>query len=95
MEDAKKCKINEEVILVPDTTNEYDDTAIKVFSIRNKQIGWLKKDAIAKSQLFKHLTEGYPVKAYINYIKSSADGKYMDIDISYGRYSKKQTVVRD
>jgi hypothetical protein len=83
----KELKVGDELKLVPDPTNQYDKTAIKVM-FQDKQIGWFPKDHDRKIEVFNVLKYGRDIKVtctmndrrqdYIDAYKPDKDGNYND-----------------
>jgi len=55
-------KPGDELRLIPDPDNEADPSAIKII-FRNRHIGWFRGDFREKTDLYKALVSGKPVKA--------------------------------
>jgi len=58
----KELKTGDELKLVPDPENDFENKAIKILC-NKRHIGWFRGDLRAKSELYTALLNGRPVKA--------------------------------
>ncbi|ANQ48381.1 HIRAN domain-containing protein [Flammeovirga yaeyamensis] len=81
----KKTKVGELLKLLPDELNRYDNSAIKVVKLNDKQIGFLDMDL--SIEIKSRLMSRSPVEASITKIYDK--GGNLECEIALQRYSRK------
>lgn len=61
-----KLEHGERLVLAPNPENEHDPEAIRVLTLRGKQIGWIPRSYEGKSLIFRRLQEGYHICCFVN-----------------------------
>lgn len=82
-----KLQEGNEVQLVRDPENDYDENAIEVWNKRGDQIGFI--DKMRAEELSPQMDSGYPVEVWVDRIWGGDDGKNLGVLIAIQRYKPK------
>lgn len=81
----KKLKVGEDLILERDTSNKFDDSAVKVCRVSEEQFGFLEMDIAV--EINARLKEGSRVDAQV--ISINTIGKFKEVEIQLTKHSRR------
>lgn len=61
---------NERLYMIWEKTNEYDETALKIFNVKGEYLGWYPKRGYEKKLLLHLIENKYPFRVYVHDINT-------------------------